>query len=89
MTTTVAVELLRQGILVGLTIALPPLVAVLIVGLIIGILQAATGIQEITLTFVPKLLIVFALALLFGAAGIALLTDFATKMLTMIPEVVR
>jgi flagellar biosynthetic protein FliQ len=87
MTATMAVDLMRQAMMVGLTLALPPLLAVLIVGLVIGILQAATGIQEFTLTFVPKVLTVLAIALLFGALGLSLATEWTAKMLSLIPQI--
>lgn len=89
MTATVAVDILRQAFLVGLTLALPLLLATLIIGLVIGILQAATGVQEFTLTFVPKVLAIFALALLLGAYGLTIATDFTVKILNLIPQVVR
>ncbi|HEX7852848.1 MAG TPA: flagellar biosynthetic protein FliQ [Sphingobium sp.] len=52
-----AMELARAGLLLTLTIAGPMLVASLIVGVAIGLFQALTQIQEMTLTFVPKLLV--------------------------------
>jgi len=48
-------DTLRQGLWVGVVISLPILTAALITGLLIGLLQALTSIQELTLTFVPKL----------------------------------
>ena len=87
MTPAFAVDVMRQAMLVGLTLALPPLLAVLVVGLIIGILQAATGIQEFTLTFVPKVLTALALALLLGALGLGLASEFTARVLSLIPQV--
>ncbi len=84
-----AVELMRQAFIVGLTLALPPLLAALIIGLVVGILQAATGVQEFTLTFVPKVLVVLAVALLFGAMGLSLAAEFTVRILNLIPQVVR
>ena len=48
-------DIMRQGLWVTFTIALPILSVALIVGLVIGLFQALTSIQELTLTFVPKL----------------------------------
>lgn len=48
-------DTLRQGLWVGVIISLPILAAALVTGLLIGLLQALTSIQELTLTFVPKL----------------------------------
>lgn len=51
-----AMELARSGLVLMLTIAGPMLIASLIVGVLIGLFQALTQVQEMTLTFVPKLL---------------------------------
>ncbi len=48
-------DILRQGLWVALVISTPILVTALIVGVAIGLIQALTSIQEMTLTFVPKL----------------------------------
>lgn len=48
-------DLVRQSMLIAVTISLPILGVALFVGLLIGLLQALTSIQEMTLTFVPKL----------------------------------
>lgn len=54
----------------------PVLVAALVVGLIVGIIQAATSVNEQTLTFVPKLAIVAVVFVLLGGTMMALLGDF-------------
>jgi flagellar biosynthetic protein FliQ len=54
---TDAMEVARSGVMVTLTIAGPMLMASLIVGVVIGLFQALTQIQEMTLTFVPKLVV--------------------------------
>lgn len=48
-------DLLRQGLWIAVVISIPVLSVALIVGLVIGLFQALTSIQEMTLTFVPKL----------------------------------
>lgn len=75
--------------MVGLMLALPLLVTALVIGLVVGILQTATGVQEFTLTFVPKVLAVFAILLLFGASGLMLVTEWTVRVLNLIPQVVR
>lgn len=55
MTEADILSLLREFLLGAAKISMPLLLAALIVGLIIGLLQALTSIQEMTLTFVPKL----------------------------------
>lgn len=67
----------------------PLLIPTLIIGVLLGMVQAATSINEATLTFVPKL-IVFGLCLvLFGSAIMGLLSDFTITIFQRIPEVVR
>jgi flagellar biosynthetic protein FliQ len=48
-------DIMRQGLWVALIISTPILVVALVVGLVIGLFQALTSVQEMTLTFVPKL----------------------------------
>ncbi|SEM60659.1 flagellar biosynthetic protein FliQ [Loktanella fryxellensis] len=55
MSEAVFYDTLRQGLWIALQISIPVLTAALVVGLAIGLLQALTSIQEMTLTFVPKL----------------------------------
>jgi flagellar biosynthesis protein FliQ len=54
MTDTALYDVLRQGLWIAVVISTPLMAVALIVGLIIGLLQALTSIQEMTLTFVPK-----------------------------------
>ena len=56
MTEAEVLDILRQGLWTALVISLPILAVALAVGLGIGLLQALTSVQEMTLTFVPKLL---------------------------------
>lgn len=59
-----AIELARSALVLVLTIVGPMLIASLIVGVLVGLLQALTQVQEMTLTFVPKLLILGVVLLL-------------------------
>jgi flagellar biosynthetic protein FliQ len=72
---------------VGALVAGPILLLVLIVGIIVGIFQAATSINEMTLTFVPKLIAVMFLILLIGGWELQMLMDFARRIFERIPEV--
>jgi len=69
--------------------SLPALLPALVIGLVIGLLQAATSIQEATLTFVPKLIGVFLLLMLFGGITGGLLMDFTRDMAAAIPLMAR
>jgi flagellar biosynthetic protein FliQ len=79
------IGLMRDTIWVGIAIASPVLIVALVVGLAIGLLQALTSIQELTLTFVPKLvaiLLVFWLSIAF--MGQSLVTFFQTRIIVLV-----
>ncbi len=65
-------------------VAAPILLAALVVGLVVGVIQAATSINEQTLTFVPKLAVTAVVLVLFGASMIGLIGDFMTEIFTRI-----
>ena len=76
---TEILEIGREAILVMFKISLPLMLITLIVGLAVSIFQTVTQIQEQTLTFIPKLIVVFiALYALFPFIG-TLLTDFTAE----------
>lgn len=66
MNDVVILDIARRALFIVLKTAAPMLLASLLVGLIISILQTVTSIQEQTLTFVPKLIAVFLVIMLFG-----------------------
>ena len=69
-------ELARSGMLVMVKVAAPPLLAGLAIGLAISLFQALTQIQEATLTFVPKVLTVLLVLLIFLPFMLHTLFDF-------------
>ena len=77
-----------QGMKVTLMIAAPLLLTALLVGLLVSLFQAATQINEMTLTFIPKILGVFAALILSGAWIIQLLVNFTRELLQNIPQMV-
>jgi flagellar biosynthetic protein FliQ len=87
MNETGVIDLVREALWVGGLIAGPILVIVLIVGVIIGIFQAATSINEMTLSFLPKIIAVMLLTLLIGGWQLQLLVDFARRIFERIPDV--
>lgn len=68
-----------------LVVAGPILAVTLIVGLIVSVLQVATQLQEMTLSYVPKLLAAALLLILLGPWMIARITDFARGLYLVIP----
>ncbi len=89
MTPDFLMGLARQAIELTLLISLPMLGIGLVVGLAVSIFQAVTQIQEMTLTFVPKIVTVLLGLLLFGPWMIRKMTAFAEYVITAIPQLVR
>ncbi|MBV8971077.1 MAG: flagellar biosynthesis protein FliQ [Sphingomonadaceae bacterium] len=69
--------------------AAPILIPALLAGLILGMVQAATSINEQTLTFVPKLVVVGVSLVIFGGLIMGLLTDFTIDIFQRIPDLVK
>jgi flagellar biosynthesis protein FliQ len=67
----------------------PILVPALLAGLILGMIQAATSINEQTLSFIPKLVVVGVSLVIFGSLILGLLTDFTIGMFERIPDLVK
>jgi flagellar biosynthesis protein FliQ len=66
----------------------PPLLTGLIVGLVISLLQAATQIQEMTLSFIPKLVGIGASLIFAGHWMLSLITDYVTRLYQSIPSLI-
>jgi len=73
-------DIARDAIYVTLQVGAPIMLVALLVGLIVSLLQALTQIQEMTLAFVPKILVIFASLLLFLPFMMNTLTGFAERM---------
>ena len=65
-------------------VAAPVLLASLAIGLVVGIVQAATSVNEQTLTFVPKLAAIAFVLVLFGASMLGLISDFMAEIFAQI-----
>ena len=76
----------RQAIEVTLMVAAPLLLTALIIGLVVSIFQAATQINESTLSFIPKLLGIFAVLILAGHWMLSTLSNYLHLILTSIPD---
>lgn len=78
----------QSALEVMLMVSGPMLVVALIVGLLVSILQAATQINEMTLSFIPKILGIFATLLLLGPWMLATLVDYTQRLFMNIPNVI-
>lgn len=88
MTPEMVMSIAYQGMRVTLLLAGPMLLAALFTGLLISLFQAATQINEMTLTFIPKILAVFTVLVLAGPWLLGLITDFTHRLFTNIPSMV-
>ena len=77
--------LIRDGVFLVLKLSSPILIAALVVGLIVAIIQAVTSIQEQTLTFVPKLLVILLALVLLGSWMFASLRSYTINLFELIP----
>ena len=85
MDTAMVIDLGRQALWISMLVCAPLLVVALAVGLIIGIIQAATSINESTLRFIPKLLVMGVALLTFGSWQLVTLVDFTRSIFQRIP----
>lgn len=88
MTPDAVVSLVRAALEVGGLVAGPLLLASLLAGLLVSIFQAATQINELTLTFIPKLVVMFLVLVLTGPWALQLMVDYITRLYESIPQLV-
>jgi len=81
--------ILQRGILQVLLMAAPLLLSALTVGLVVAILQAATSIQEQTLTFVPKMFVILGMLALLGGWMFTSLGQYTIELFRQIPEFIK
>lgn len=87
MTPEFAIDIGRQAVEMVLLLAAPMLLSAMVIGLFVSIFQAATQINEQTMTFVPKIVAVLASLLLFAPWMIRQMTTFTQQILTAISTV--
>ena len=89
MTPEFVIAFAQEAIKVTILVSMPMLGLGLAVGLLISIFQAVTQIQEMTLTFVPKILIVLVALIFFASWMLELLMNFTTTTIEQIPFYIR
>ena len=77
-------EIFRDAILTGFKVATPILLVSIVVGLVISIFQAATSINEQTMTFVPKLIAIALILVLFGGWMMQQMVDMVNRIFEFI-----
>ncbi|MCK0768717.1 flagellar biosynthesis protein FliQ [Chromohalobacter canadensis] len=88
MTPEMVMGLAYQGMKVTLMLAAPLLITALLIGLLVSLFQAATQINEMTLTFIPKILGVFAALVVAGPWLIQTIVDFTRELFQNLPTMV-
>ena len=83
-----AFDLGQRGLMMLLMVSAPVLLTVLVVGLVVSIFQAATQINEATLSFVPKVVAAVAVLAIAGPWMLTMLVDYIRQTLQSIPTVV-
>lgn len=78
----------RQALELTILVSAPMLLAALVTGLLVSIFQAATQINEMTLSFIPKLLVMFLMMILAGPWMITLLVDYMRQLFSSIPSLI-
>ena len=89
MTPEAVMTLAHQAMYVGLVLAAPLLFVALIVGLVVSLFQAATQINESTLSFIPKLLAIAVTMVIAGPWMLTTMLDYLRQTLTSIPTLVN
>lgn len=86
MSPEIVMNLGQHAIMVMLLISAPLLISTLAIGLVISIFQAATQINEQTLSFIPKLVGIFAILILLGPWMLTVITDYLHEVFESLPN---
>lgn len=84
-----AIEVLNQAIKVTLMLSAPMLIGALLVGILVSIFQAVTQINEQTLSFIPKILVIIATLVIFSPWMMETMVTYTRDLFLSIPELVR
>jgi flagellar biosynthetic protein FliQ len=88
MTPESVLAIARTAVEVTLLLSAPPLLAALLTGLIVSVFQAATQINEMTLSFIPKLVAIFGVMVLMGPWMLGIFLDYLRNLFTGIPGMI-
>jgi flagellar biosynthetic protein FliQ len=84
-----AVALVQKALMLALLLSAPMLLFGLVAGLLISVLQAVTQVQEMTLTFIPKMIAIAAALFIFGQWMLVSMMTFTHEVISMLPQAVR
>jgi len=89
MTETFVLSFFQEAVVIAVILVGPALLASLVVGSLISLFQSATQIQEATLTFIPKIIIVGIVVAFLGSWMLEKLITYTAKVFSMLPELVH
>jgi flagellar biosynthetic protein FliQ len=88
MTPTMVIEIGRQAVEIMLLVSAPLFLAALVTGLIVSVFQAATQINEMTLSFIPKLVAMFVTLIVAGPWMLTMMVDYMRQLFESIPGMI-
>lgn len=88
MTPEMVIDIGKEALWVTSLLSAPLLLSALAIGLLVGMIQAATQIQEMTLTFIPKLIVLAVALMVAGSWMLGVVTDFSINLIESIPELI-
>lgn len=88
MTPESVINIVQQAVQVAILVSAPMLLSGLVVGLLVSIFQAATSINEMTLSFIPKLLVTFIVMVAAGPWMLELMVDYMRRLFESIPGLI-
>ncbi len=89
MDSTFVVSLMREALVMAFMASAPVLLVSLLVGVVIGFIQAITQVHEMTLVFVPRILLVGLVIALLGHWQLSMIVSFANRLFVNIPHLIR
>jgi flagellar biosynthetic protein FliQ len=82
------IELTNQAVKITLMLAAPMLLGALVIGIMVSLFQAVTQINEQTLSFIPKILVIIGSLVIFSPWMMDMITGFTTELIVNIPNVI-
>lgn len=88
MSPELVINLVQNALFILIIVSAPMLGVALVIGLAVSVIQAATQINEMTLTFVPKLLVMFLVMILAGPWMLRTLMEFTVRLISGVPNMI-
>ena len=83
------IEMAFKALWMAFILSGPILISLLIVGLVIGIIQAATSVNESSIAFIPKLVVIAVVMLIAGPVSLAIFVDYLREVIQELPDILR